>query len=154
MVGIAGILDENTSESINQLAGLRDEHEKRLRQLLRQQAHYGRSTPAEINIEIEEIQVKVGRITGDMAHLQIGSSKLIELAANVGETANLGDISNQLGNSTTTVLHNMDMIIALMLQSRDADAPQREQRQRITIVFYVVISLLVAADVLARIFLR
>lgn len=157
LVGTAGndrILDEETSNQINELATLRDEHETRLRHLLRQQANLGRSTPVEINIEIEAIQVKVGRITGDIGRLQIGASQRSQLATRAGAVNNLTDISTQIGDTSTAILHGIHTLIALLLQAQDSDAPQRKKRQRLTLAFYVVISLLVAADVLARIFIH
>ena len=157
LVGTAGndgILDEDTSNQINELATLRDEHETRLKHLLRQQANLGRSTPVEVNIEIEAIQVKVGRITGDIGLLQIGASKQSQQAARASVPTDLADISTQIGHSTVTTLHAIHTLISLLLQEQDADAPQRARRQRITTAFYIVISLLVLADLIARIFIH
>lgn len=145
-------LDEDTQDQIAELAGLRDLHEKRLRELMRQQALLGRSTPAEINIEIAAIGATITKITSDMAKLQIGASKLIEQFTRAESTGDLADISKQVSALGTTVTSEVSTLINLMLYQQDNDIELRKQRQRITNTFYVVISILVLADLLLRLF--
>lgn len=147
-------VDESTQEQINDLAGLRDEHEKRLNALLRQQARLGRASPVEINLEIEEIQVKVSRITADMARLQIGASRILQITAHANDVNSFSDISNQIGDTTTTVLHSIHSLIALILQEQDEDEEKRNKRQNTTNLFYILICALVLADILVRIFIH
>lgn len=157
LVGRAGnneTLDEDTSEQIDELTARRDIHEARLRQLLRQEALFGWESPVHITGEIEDIQVKVGHITADIARLQIGASKRAQMLARAESTSELADISTQIGDTSAATLHGIHTLIALLLQDQDADAPQRQKRQRVTTIFYVVISLLVLVDVLVRILIH
>lgn len=157
LVGTAGndgILDEDTSNQINELIARRDIHEARLRQLLRQEALFGWESPVHITGEIEDIQLKVGHITADIARLQIGASKRAQMLARAESTSELADISTQIGDTSAATLHGIHTLIALMIQSQDADEPQRRKRQHITTAFYVLITVLVLADLLARIFIH
>jgi len=147
-------LDEDTQKQITELAILRDEHEKRLRELMRQQAHFGRSTPAETNIEIRDIEAKITKITADMAKLQIGASRLLEQSARAESTADLADISKQISEVATSVQGYLSTLIALSLRQQDTDGDQRKHRQRITNWFYLVITLLVIIDIVIRITMR
>lgn len=148
------ILDENTNTQIRELATLRDAHETRLRHLLRQQANLGRSAPVEIGIEIEAIQASVARIAGDIGLLQIGASQRAQQAARVGATKDLRDISKQIAEGDMANLHGIHSLVALILQSQDSDQAKREQRQRITITFYAVITGLVLVDLVLRLVAR
>lgn len=144
------------------LVELTNAHEDRLTVLRLQAAQYGRSTPAEIKTEIASIERELIEIADRIARNERLETKWLSRIQQPA-TASAGDLDPQIANQVAavgryvvdlqeSVSRESGAIIRLLSRSGDEDAAERRRRQRMTNLFYVVITLLVLTDILLRLF--
>ncbi len=144
-------MDPDTREQINELAALRDAHERRLRVLVLQAAKTGIQTDASRLIEIQEIEQEITKITTTLAELQAGEARAIERKIRAANTNDLHDISVQLFDFSQGIDRNLRRLFELLLVFQDRDSARRQRREHIVNLFYITIAVLVFVDILLRV---
>lgn len=143
---------DRTAEQINDLLERQDAHEQRLRVLMLQSAKFGRSTPAEIQTEVREIQTEVLNIALQISKLQINANKAEHRQIIATNTEDLADVSLQISSSTDAIRRFQQTILAQLVDWTDGDKNERARRQRITNIFYLTVVVMLAIDILVRLF--
>jgi hypothetical protein len=145
-------LDGRTQHQIADLLERQEAHERRLSILLLQAAQSGRSTAAEITVEVREIQVEVLEIAEQITKLQIKETKSGIWQHRAESTADLADVSFQLSSATESIRKFQIYNFEQLKQWFDIDTSSRKKRQRITNAFYLSVVVMLAIDILLRIF--
>lgn len=143
---------DRTSNQIADLLERQEAHEHRLRVLMLQAAQRGTSTPAEIIVEVRNIQMEVLSIAQQITKLQLSASKAEQRQHIADSTSDLADVSLQLSSSTETIRKFQQIMLQQLIDWFDSDSSARERRQRITNWFYVAVLVMLAIDIALRFF--
>jgi len=121
-----------------------------LRVLVVQAAQSGRSTPAEIIVEVREIQTQILSLAAQIGKLQTNATQAEHREYTAQNTADLSDVSLQLSSSTEIIRKWQQTTLEQLINWFDTDKESRQQRQRLTTIFYFTVVIMLAVDILVR----
>lgn len=142
-------MDAETKSQVNDLTELRDTHRKRLHVLQRQKAELGRSTPPEIETEIERIEAQIREIDKTITKLYLAEARWMARVRPplAGDEFTTGDdqadqilaVSRHITNLEDSIRAEVGGLYRLLQINDDRDQAERRRRQLRTDLFYAII---------------
>lgn len=145
-------MDAETKSQLDDLTELRDTHRKRLHVLLRQKAQLGRSTPPEVETEIETIEGQIREIDKTITKLYLAEARWMARVRPplAGDEFTTGDdqadlilgVSRHITELEDSIRAEVGGLYRLLYNNDAREQVERRRRQFRTDLFYCLIVVL------------